>query len=157
MKMSVKELHIDEDLFQDMVDFYIKLHGFPPLAAKLYALLSFDYQRKGMEFNELVEFFQSSKGAVSSYLKILLSQKLVLAVNRLGERRRLFIVNPDYLGIRFSEVLDLLKHEKRLIQKWKVHKQKYNIINEDLDGKFRCFEEAIDEITEKIEKIIDEV
>ena len=47
-------LQIEPQVYQELVDFYGQLFDMPPLSAKIYAYLTFDFERKGLCFDELV-------------------------------------------------------------------------------------------------------
>jgi len=60
-----KNMEIDERIFQEMVSFYGKNFSLPPLSAKIYSYLIFDFERKGVCFDHLVEALHVSKSSVS--------------------------------------------------------------------------------------------
>ena len=86
-------MELDKDLFCDMVKFYGNAFHLPPLAAKIYSYLIFDFERKGVPFEEFVEVFSASKSAVSSNLNLLLNLKIISDFNRIDERKRFFVMN----------------------------------------------------------------
>jgi hypothetical protein len=43
-------MEIDKEIFQDLVKFYGEAFHLPPLAAKIYAYLIFDFEKKGVCF-----------------------------------------------------------------------------------------------------------
>ncbi len=98
-----------------MIRLYGKTYNLPPLAAKIYAYLIFDFERKGLTFDDLVETFSASKSSVSTSLNLLLSNNLIHDINKLDERKRYFIVNNDFVKIRFEEILDRLKEEIKIL------------------------------------------
>ena len=82
----------------------------------MYAYLVFDFERKGLSFDELVETFCVSKSSVSTSLNLLLSNKLIKDFNKLEERKRYFAINEDFVKIRFSEIVERLKEEVEIIE-----------------------------------------
>ncbi|MGC4129338.1 MAG: transcriptional regulator [Bergeyella sp.] len=113
--MSTK-LSIDEKIFCNIARLYGKTFFLPPLAAKIYAYMVFDFERKGLSFDDLVETFGASKSSVSTSLNLLLSNKLITDINKLEERRRYFIINEDFVKIRFEEILGRLREEVEIIE-----------------------------------------
>lgn len=109
-------LHINESVFCKMVRFYGKTFNLPPLAAKIYSYLIFDFERKGMTFDELVEVFSASKSSVSTNLNLLISNKLVSDINKLDERKRYFVINQNFIKIRFEEIVEKLTEELSIIE-----------------------------------------
>lgn len=113
----VKSLEIDKDIFQDLVKFYGKIFNLPPLAAKIYGYLIFDFEKEGISFDEFVEVFSASKSSVSSNLNLLLNTKLINDFNKIDERKRYFLINRDYVKIRFEEIVNRMKQELLILEK----------------------------------------
>lgn len=114
------KIDIQEDIFQDLVQFYGNLFSLPPLAAKIYALLIFDFSAKGKSFDELVGIFSASKSSVSSALKLLMKADLVSDFSKPDERKRYFVLNGDYLRLRFTQIISRLKTEIELLDRLQV-------------------------------------
>jgi hypothetical protein len=70
-------MEIDKEIFQDLVKFYGEAFHLPPLAAKIYAYLIFDFEKKGVCFDHFVEILHASKSSVSSNLNLLLTSGLI--------------------------------------------------------------------------------
>ena len=98
-----------------MTRLYGKTFNLPPLAAKIYAYLIFDFEREGLTFDDLVEIFSASKSSISTSLNLLLSNNLLQEINKLEKRKRYFAINEDFVKIRFNEILDRLKEEIKII------------------------------------------
>lgn len=113
---TVLSLQIDEKIFQDLVRFYIEHRHLAPLAAKIHAYLIFDFSRKGVTFDELVEVLASSKSSVSSNLNILLNLGLITDINRIDERKRYFVINSDYMKNYFQSITDKMEKEREIIR-----------------------------------------
>ena len=111
-----KTLKIDENLYQKFVNFYTDSYHLPPLAAKIYAYLTFDFDNVGVTFDELVEVFKASKSSVSSNLQLLQTSKFIISMNKIDERKRFFIINPDYVKIRFNNLIAKLEKEKDILE-----------------------------------------
>ncbi|UJF30712.1 transcriptional regulator [Kaistella sp. 97-N-M2] len=112
-------VEIEKDLFCDMVKFYGNAFHLPPLAAKIYAYLIFDFDRKGVAFDEFVEVFSASKSSVSSNLNLLLNLNIISDFNRIDERKRFFVMNEKYMQIRFAEIITKMEDELLILNKLK--------------------------------------
>ena len=106
-------MKIDKEIFREMVKFYGAAFHLPPLAAKIYAYLIFDFDRKGVSFDEFIEIFAASKSSVSSNLNLLLNLNIINDFNKIDERKRFFVMNEKYMKIRFEEIIE--KMEKELL------------------------------------------
>ena len=107
----LKTLEIDEQIFQKLVNFSMDTYHLPPLAAKIYAYLTFDFAMNGVTFEELVDDLKASKSSVSGNLDLLLKSKHITVLNKIDERKRYFTLNPDYIKIRFGGIIDRLEKE----------------------------------------------
>ena len=112
-------MELDKDLFCDMVKFYGNAFHLPPLAEKIYSYLIFDFERKGVPFDEFVEIFSASKSAVSSNLNLLLNLKIISDFNRIDERKRFFVMNEKFMKIRFGEIITRMEDELSILNKLK--------------------------------------
>lgn len=130
-------IEIDKDLFCDMVKFYGNAFHLPPLAAKIYSYLIFDFERKGVAFDEFVERFSASKSSVSSNLNLLLNLNIINDFNRIDERKRFFVMNEKYMKIRFKEIITRMEQELLIINKLKSFG---NITEEKSVKKFEIYE-----------------
>lgn len=104
-------LDLDKQIFRDMVKFYGETLHIPPLAAKIYSYLIFDFEKKGICFDEFVQVFAASKSSVSANLNLLLNAKLIIDFNTIKERKRFFRINENYMTIRFEEIITKMKQE----------------------------------------------
>lgn len=119
----VEKLDFDKDLFEDMVTFYRDAYHLPPLAAKIYAYLIFDFERRGVAFEEFVEIFHASKSSVSANLNLLLNLKVIVDFTKISERRRYFSLNEQYMKIRCGEILSKLEKELSILQKLEQYRE----------------------------------
>lgn len=110
-----KSLTIDKDIFQELVKFYSETFSLPPLAAKIYAYLLFDFEKKGVSFDEFVEIFCASKSSVSSNINVLLNLKIIKDYSKINERKRYFVVNDNFLKMRFTQIIDRLNREIEIL------------------------------------------
>lgn len=143
------KLNIDESIFCNMVRLYGKIFNLPPLAAKIYAYLIFDFERKGLTFDDLIEIFSASKSSVSTNLNLLLNNNLIQDLNKLDERKRYFTANENFVKIRFQEISERLKEEIRIINSLEnFHKSK----SEDEIKKSKIYKDLLNSNIENIEK-----
>lgn len=112
-------IEIDKDLFCEMVKFYGKTYNIPTLAAKIYSYLIFDFERKGVPFDEFVEIFAACKSSVSTSLNLLLNLNIINDFNKIDERKRFFVMNEKYMKIRFEEIIAKMESELAIINKLK--------------------------------------
>ena len=112
-----KKFEIDQILFQDLVQYYGGLFNLPPLAAKIYCFLFFDFERKGVSFEELMHIFQVSKSSVSTSLCLLLQLELLKEYSKIGERKRNFVINEDYAKFKFVKIISNLKEEISILDR----------------------------------------
>ena len=108
MKQS---LELNKEIFREMVKFYGETLNIPPLAAKIYAYLIFDFEKKGICFDEFVHVFAASKSSVSASINLLLNAKLINDFNTIKELKRFFRINENYINIRFEEIISKMKKE----------------------------------------------
>ena len=95
-------LDLDKQIFREMVKFYGETLHIPPLAAKIYSYLIFDFEKKGICFDEFVQVFAASKSSVSANLNLLLNAKLIIDFNT---------IKGNYMTIRFEEIITKMKQE----------------------------------------------
>lgn len=110
------KLEIDEKLYQKLVSFFSDMYHLPPLASKIYAYLTFDFCNSGVTFDDFVDILKASKSSVSSNLNLLQSNGYIIAVNKIDARKRFFIINPDYVTIRFDSLVEKLEKEKEIVE-----------------------------------------
>lgn len=146
-----KKIEINEELFQDLTKFYIETFSLSPLAAKIYAYLRFDFENRGICFDELVNVFQASKSSVSSSLNILLSNNFIKDINRIDERRRYFVMNQDYVKIRFEGIVKRLRKEIEIIDKLSEYREDQNAA---LDNRIKIYRSLLNENITTIENTL---
>ena len=112
-------IEIDKDLFCDMVKFYGEAFHLPPLAAKIYSYLIFDFDRNGVAFDEFVDIFAASKSSISSNLNLLLNLNIITDFNKIDERKRFFVMNEKYMKVRFEEIIVKMERELLILDKLK--------------------------------------
>ena len=112
-------MEIDKEIFREMVKFYGEAFHLPPLAAKIYAYLIFDFEREGASFDEFVEIFSASKSSVSSSLNLLLNLNIIKDFNKIDERKRFFVMNENFMKIRFEEIIEKMERELSILHNLK--------------------------------------
>ncbi|WP_297985055.1 transcriptional regulator [uncultured Chryseobacterium sp.] len=150
-------VEIDKEIFQDFANFYGKIYGLPPLAAKIYAFLIFDFEKEGMSFDELVEAFSASKSSVSSNLNFLLQINLIKDFNRIDERKRYFKLNEEYPRIRFGEVVKKMQTELNILDRFNQYRKERGY---DFTEKYEIYtsllKNNIENIENSLKKLYDE-
>ncbi|MBF8457792.1 transcriptional regulator [Kaistella sp. G5-32] len=112
-------MKIDKEIFSEMVNFYGDVFHIPPLAAKIYAYLIFDFERKGVCFDKFVDVFSASKSSVSSNLNLLLNLNIINDFNKIDERKRFFVMNENFMKIRFEEIIEKMERELSILHNLK--------------------------------------
>jgi DNA-binding transcriptional regulator GbsR (MarR family) len=82
--------------------------GFPPLAGRLLGYLMLA-EPPHKTFDEIVDFLQASKSAVSNTLKFLEAQKMVDYITFPGDRKRYFRMNVESWAQVVGQRLEFLK------------------------------------------------
>ena len=147
-------MRIDKEIFREMVKFYGEAFHLPPLAAKIYAYLIFDFDRKGVSFDEFVEIFAASKSSVSSNLNLLLTLNIINDFNKIDERKRFFVMNEKYMKIRFQEIIEKMEQELLILEnlkkfrntKCEVVLQKFEIYTNLFNKNIASIKETIDQL-----------
>lgn len=146
-------IEFDKDLCCEMVKHYGKTYNLPPLAAKIYSYLIFDFERKGVSFDEFVEVFSASKSSVSTNLTLLLNLNIINDFNKIDERKRFFVLNEEYMKIRFEEIIAKMESELAIINKLKDFRKstdenalkKYEIYRDFFQNNIRNIKSTIDQ------------
>ncbi len=151
--LNIMMIEIDKDLFCEMVKFYGKTYNLPPLATKIYSYLIFDFERKGVPFDEFVEIFAASKSSVSTNLNLLLNLNTINDFNKIDERKRFFVLNEKYMKIRFEEIIANMESELAIINKLKDFRKstdenalkKYEIYRDFFQNNIQNIKSTIDQ------------
>ena len=147
-------IEIDKEIFREMVTFYGEAFHLPPLAAKIYAYLIFDFERKGVSFDEFVEIFSASKSSVSSNLNLLLNLNIINDFNKIDERKRFFVMNEKYMKIRFQEIIEKMERELLILENLKKFRntqcevvlQKFDIYTSLFNKNISIIQETLDQL-----------
>lgn len=148
------KLEIDQELFCEMMKFYGETLNLPPLSAKIYAYLIFDFERKGICFEEFVEVFSASKSSVSSNLNLLLNADLIIDFTKINERKRFFKINENYIQIRFTAIISRLKKEVEILDKLNAYR---NCSEEHHIQRFENYKSLLSKNIQNIEETIHKI
>lgn len=148
------KMKVDKKIFREMVKFYGDAFHLPPLAAKIYAYLIFDFDREGVSFDEFVEIFCASKSSISSNLNLLLNLNVIIDFNKIDERKRFFVMNEKYMNIRFKEIIEKMETELLILNKLKNFRetvdeeslQKYEIYTSLFQKNIANMKESLDQL-----------
>ena len=147
-------IEIDKEIFREMVKFYGEAFHLPPLAAKIYAYLIFDFDRKGVSFDEFVDIFAASKSSVSSNLNLLLNLNIIKDFNKIDERKRFFVMNEKYMKIRFQEIIEKMDRELLILENLKTFRNtKCEVALQKFDVYTNLFNKNISNIKETLDQL----
>ncbi|MGA9211374.1 transcriptional regulator [Kaistella sp.] len=147
-------MKIDKEIFSEMVNFYGDAFHLPPLAAKIYAYLIFDFERKGVDFDQFIEVFSASKSSVSSNLNLLLNLNIITDFNKIDERKRFFVMNEQYMKIRLEEIIERMEREVLILNKLKNFR---NTSDENALRKFNIYDDLFNKIISSIKNTVNQI
>ena len=147
-------MKIDKEIFREMVKFYADVFHLPPLAAKIYSFLIFDFDRNGVSFDEFIEIFAASKSSVSSNLNLLLNLNIISDFNKIDERKRFFVINEKHMRIRFEEIIEKMERELSILHKLKDFRQPQN---DEALKKFEVYTSLFDKNISHIKETLDQL
>ena len=147
-------MKIDKEIFREMVKFYGDVFHLPPLAAKIYSFLIFDFDRNGVSFDEFIEIFAESKSSVSSNLNLLLNINIISDFNKIDERKRFFVINEKHMRIRFEEIIEKMERELSILHKLKDFRQPQN---DEALKKFEVYTSLFDKNISHIKETLDQL
>jgi len=150
------KLHLDAEIYQELIDFYGGVFSLTPLSAKIYAYLAFDFEKNGLAFDDLVETFCASKSSVSSSVNFLLNANLIKTINKIDERKRYFIINEDFVKIRFEEIVNRMKREIKILDQLNDHREqeKENINQSE---RYKIYKSLLEKNIENIENTLNKL
>ena len=153
--MNIK-LKIEPEIYQKLIDFYGDLFNLSPLSAKIYAYFIFDFEKNGLTFDDLVETFCASKSSVSSSVNFLLNANLIKTINKIDERKRYFIINEDFVKIRFEEIVNRMKREIKILDQLNDHREqeKENINQSE---RYKIYKSLLEKNIENIENTLNKL
>ena len=153
MKTNLK---IDAEIYQELIDFYGGIFSLPPLSAKIYAYLIFDFDKKGHTFDELVETFCASKSSISSSVNFLLNANLIKTINKIDERKRYFVFNDDFVKFRFEEIVNRLKREIKILDQLNNYRES-QLESSQLSERYSIYRRLLEKNIENIENTLNKL
>lgn len=147
-------MEIDKEIFQDLAKFYGEAFHLPPLAAKIYAYLIFDFEKKGASFEDFVHLFRASKSSVSSNLNLLLTSGLITDFTPISERKRFFIINQNYMVVRFEEIMEKMKTEIKILEKLMDFRQSND---KEINQRFELYKTLLNKNIENIQETLNKI
>lgn len=112
-----------KELIEDFSKYFENTYSFPPLTSKIYAYLMLDCKTNGVTFDELVEILNASKSSVSTSLNFLTQLKHIEYFTKIDNRKRFYRISSENLLIRLRKILDMLAHERQLVERLKHYRQ----------------------------------
>lgn len=154
LHFKIEKMVTDSELFEEMTAHFIEYLKLPPLSARVYAYMLFDFKREGVSFDELVENLQASKSSISNTLNLLVQQKHLTIFNKLQDRKRYYRMNLENTEQRYQNVVNYLTVELDIITKLQDHKAILKIENEIYDAKIEAHKKLLSEVISTLNQII---
>jgi DNA-binding transcriptional regulator GbsR (MarR family) len=126
--------------------------GFPPLAGRLLGFLMLA-EPPHKTFDEITEFLQASKSAVSNTLKFLETQEMIEYITFPGDRKRYFRMRvTEWHQVILSKMDWLRMMQNQVAQVLKIRSDQYTEFNEGLQNMHELYEIFIEEMPLVVEK-----
>ena len=149
-------IQIDGDIYQELVDLYGEIFSLPPLSAKIYAYLIFDFETKGLSFDDLVKVFSASKSSISTSINFLLNIHLIKPISKFDERKRYFIINDEFVSIRFKDIVSYMNREIHILKKLNTYRGTF-YHNQPLLDRFNIYKSLLENNVENIEDTLKKI
>ena len=153
--MNIK-LKIEPEIYQKLIDFYGDLFNLSPLSAKIYAYFIFDFEKNGLTFDDLVDTFCASKSSVSASINYLLNSNLIKTINKIDERKRYFIINNDFVKIRFEEIANRMKQEIKILDQLNNYRES-QLESSQLSERYSIYRRLLEKNIENIENTLNKL
>ena len=150
------KIKIEPEIYQELIEFYGTLFNLPPLSAKIYAYLIFDFDKKGHTFDELLEVFCASKSSISASINFLLNANLIKTVNKIDERNRYFVFNDDFVKFRFEEIVNRLKREIKILDQLNNYRES-QLESSQLSERYSIYRRLLEKNIENIENTLNKL
>ena len=150
------KLHLNAEIYQELIDFYGGVFSLTPLSAKIYAYLAFDFEKNGLAFDELVETFCASKSSISANINFLLNANLIKTVNKIDERKRYFVLNDDFVKFRFEEIVNRLKREIKILDQLNKYRES-QLESSQLSERYSIYRSLLEKNIENIENTLNKL
>lgn len=109
-----------------------KNHQIAPLGARIISTLILT-GHKGVTFEQLVSELCASKSTISTHLDHLQTSKKIQYFTKPGDRKRYFVINPDFIIQVINETVAAWESEADIQKEVFDYKKKMNEINKDED------------------------
>ena len=104
----------------------------------------------------MVDTFCASKSSVSASINYLLNSNLIKTINKIDERKRYFIINNDFVKIRFEEIANRMKQEIKILDQLNKFKAE-QLADGNLSERYYIYksllEKNIDNIEDTLQKL----
>jgi DNA-binding transcriptional regulator GbsR (MarR family) len=121
----MEDYNVDKEELIEMLSIHFQnQYSFPPLGAKIWAVLIMDGNKEGLTFDYLVDRMKASKSTVSTNLNLLLENEKIYFETKEGDRKKYFKAAP--FSERFVRILKNMEFEKLLIDKMIQYKGNNN-------------------------------
>lgn len=146
------------ELIEEMSSHYMHSYHLPPLPAKILSYFLIDHSEDGYTFDELVEIFNASKSSISNSLNLLIQYNYIGQLNKFGERKRRYKIEPEHLITRLGKIRTDLIQEKYLVEKLiKFRTTEYKELKKQKLKKGEIYiehlQDSIQNLTKTIEKL----
>lgn len=146
-----------KNLIEELGLFFQERHKFPPLAARLYALVVLS-SSNGFTFEELMELTQSSKSSVSTNLNLLVSLRFVDYYTKTGNRKRYFRSTGSYVKNMLNEHVEAVTKELRIVEKVNAFNRDNNPLKFEQKGYIgTIFQSYLVSAKENLEEAIEKI
>jgi DNA-binding transcriptional regulator GbsR (MarR family) len=147
-------MQIDHELYEEMTAHFIQQLSLPPLAAKIYALLLFDFSGEGLTFDDFVEQLQASKSSVSNSLNLLVQNSHLKVFNKIQDRKRYYRINVENTQNRYNQILQQWNYELSIINRLDAHMEKIGVKNDAIKEKLAVYQEMLSNFINTMEQSI---
>lgn len=114
-----------EEIVEEMGVYFEQAQNISPLAARIKSLLLIS-STDGYSFDEIVDFFKSSKSSISTNIKHLLDIESIEYFTKPGERKRYFRSKQNYLQTTLKRFHQQITEELVIVKKINKFNKKYN-------------------------------
>ncbi|MDO5608117.1 MAG: hypothetical protein Q4G08_06650 [Capnocytophaga sp.] len=143
---------LEDDLMQELVNLNVTNLGLTPIAAQILACIKSDFKNEGVTFDQLQEVLDVSKGSISLNLKTLISKGIILEINKFNDRKRYFVINPEFSINRIREVIEKLEHEIKVFSRVNECANRECDANPDFLKKMKIYKELSDNIIQLLKE-----
>ena len=124
------ELEIQRKNLIEELGVHLEGNNLAPLAARILSTLILSGKR-GVTFDELVCQLKAGKSSISTHLDHLQNTNRVKYFTKPGDRKRYFIIDPNFILNVIDEMINKWENEKKLHLEIKEYKEKCNLEAEE--------------------------